>query len=80
MCCRISNWKKPNKDQPIDKFILSEKKPKLLFIPGGYANGFKTLEKNTKILIYSTSTISQSTKDDYRFESKYWNPWKIVER
>ena len=77
---RISNWKKPNKDQPIDKFILSEKKPKLLFIPGGYANGFKTLEKNTKILIYSTSTISQSTKDDYRFESKYWNPWKIVER
>ena len=28
---RISNWKKPNKDQPIDKFILSEKKPKLLF-------------------------------------------------
>lgn len=77
---KIDNWKKPNKNQLVEKFILSEKKPKILFIPGGYANGFKTLEKNTKLLIYSTSSISQSTNDDFRFDSKYWNPWKIIER
>ena len=39
-----------------------------------------SLEANSKLLIYSTSSLSESLRDDYRYNSKYWDPWKINER
>ena len=77
---KINNWKKPNKSLKIEKFILNDKKPKLLFIPGGHAHGFKTLKSDTRLMVFSTSSVKQSKKDDYRFQSNYWNPWQIKER
>lgn len=77
---KINNWKNPNKNLKIEKFVLNDKKPKLLFIPGGHAHGFKTLKSDTRLMVFSTSTVKQSKKDDYRFQSNYWNPWQIKER
>ena len=77
---KIDNWKKPSKENKVEKIILSEKKPKIIYIPKGFANGFKTLKSNTKIVFFSTSTTRQSLKDDFRFEYNYWNPWKITFR
>ena len=62
--------------QVVDKFILSSQSPKVLFIPAGYANGFKTLEENTIILFFSTSDLSSSLKDDIRFAYDKWNIWE----
>jgi len=39
-----------------------------------------SLENNSKLLILSTLSLDDSIKDDYRFDSKYWNPWEISER
>lgn len=69
---KLSDKKNPSKDILIDKFILSAKDPSILYIPAGYANGFKILEKNSKIIFYSTLTTKQSEKDDYRFDKNYW--------
>ena len=77
---KINNWKNPNKNLKIEKFVLNDKKPKLLFIPGGHAHGFKTLKSDTRLMVFSTSKVKQSKKDDYRFQSNYWNPWQIKER
>jgi dTDP-4-dehydrorhamnose 3,5-epimerase-like enzyme len=77
---KIDNWKKPNKKLKIQKFVLNDKKPKLLFIPGGHAHGFKTLQSDTRLIVFSTSSINESKKDDYRFQVNYWNPWKVTER
>jgi dTDP-4-dehydrorhamnose 3,5-epimerase-like enzyme len=60
----------------IEKFVLSSKKPSILWIPPGYANGFKTLEENTKILFMSTSTLEESLNDDIRFNFDKWNIWE----
>jgi dTDP-4-dehydrorhamnose 3,5-epimerase len=60
----------------ISKFILSDKKPSVLWIPPGYANGFKTLEENTKIIFMSTSTLDESLNDDIRFDFDKWNIWE----
>ena len=49
------------------KYILSSMKPSVLYIPRGYANGFRTLEDNTIIQFYSTSTLEDSLDDDIRF-------------
>ena len=77
---QVDDWKKPSKSLNITTFLLNDKKPKLLFIPGGYAHGYKTLLPDTRLLIFSTATLKESLKDDYRYEAYYWNPWKIKER
>jgi len=71
---------KTKKNIKIEKFVLNDKKPKLLFIPGGHAHGYKTLLPNTSLIVFSTATLSQSMKDDYRFDAYYWNPWVEKER
>lgn len=63
-------------NENISKFVLSDKKPSVLWIPPGHANGFKTLEENTKILFMSTSTLEESLNDDIRFDFNKWNIWE----
>ena len=76
----IDNWQNPSKDLKIHRYTLSEKTPSVIFIPKGYANGFMSLSEDCKIIVFSTSTLDESLKDDIRFESRYWDPWKIEER
>jgi len=54
--------------ETMQEFVLSSKKPNIVFIPPGYANGFKCLEEDTLIIFFSTSTLDESKGDDYRFE------------
>ena len=69
---KVDNWKRPSKDLTVHSFVLEGEKPKILHIPKGYANGFTSLIKNTKIIFFSTSSLSQSKADDIRFEETYW--------
>jgi dTDP-4-dehydrorhamnose 3,5-epimerase-like enzyme len=62
--------------EEVSKFVLSDKSPKILWIPPGYYNGFKSLEENTKILFFSTSTLEESLGDDIREEHNRWNIWE----
>jgi len=50
----------------IEKYVLSDKSPRILFIPPWRYNGFQTLEEGTIILFFSTSTTEESKGDDYR--------------
>ena len=77
---KIDNWKKPSRELEIKKFFLSQKSPKILEIPAGYANGFMSLEPNTKITFYSDKKTKDSLSDDYRFDYNFWDPWKIKYR
>jgi len=49
-----------------EKFVLSAKTPKILWIPQGKYNGFQTLEEDTTILFLSTVTMEEAQGDDYR--------------
>ncbi len=77
---KIDDWKNPSKKLPVNRFVLSEKQPSILFIPKGYANGFMSLTDDLKILLFSTSELEESKNDDYRYDAYYWNPWVIEER
>lgn len=50
-------------------YYLSASKPSVLHIPGGYANGFQTLEPDTIVMFFSTSSIEESIRDDFRFSA-----------
>ena len=62
--------------EEIHKFTLTSQIPSILYIPAGYANGFKTLEDETIMLFYSTSTLEESHGDDYRFVYNRWDIWE----
>ncbi|OHB17227.1 MAG: sugar epimerase [Parcubacteria group bacterium RIFCSPLOWO2_01_FULL_40_65] len=68
------------KTQKIRKFILSDKKPQVLWIPPNHANGFMNLEDNTDVLFFSTSTLKESAGDDIRFPYNQWDIWEIERR
>ena len=46
----IDDWDKPSKNAKVERFVLSEKKPSILFIPAGYANGLCPLTKDAQIM------------------------------
>lgn len=77
---KIDSWVNPAKNLPIDKFVISSKRPSVLFVPGGYVHGYRTLTLDTKLLFFSTASLAESTDDDYRYDAYYWDAWKIVER
>ena len=64
------------KTDEIFKTTLSSQSPAVLFVPPGYANGFKTLEEGTIVMFFSTSTLEESKGDDIRFDYNKWNIWE----
>jgi dTDP-4-dehydrorhamnose 3,5-epimerase len=61
--------------EKVEKFVLSSKTPKVLYIPPNNFNGFKSLEENTTILFFSTSTLEESLGDDIREQHDKWDIW-----
>jgi dTDP-4-dehydrorhamnose 3,5-epimerase-like enzyme len=62
----------PSKSNKVERFYLSEEKPEIIYIPPSYANGFKSLKEGSRVIFFSTSSLEQSLKDDYRFPFDYW--------
>ncbi len=71
----IDNWINASKKLHVYKFKLDSKKPSILYIPSGFANGFQSLTADAKLMIFSTSTLKDSINDDIKFEKNYWNIW-----
>jgi dTDP-4-dehydrorhamnose 3,5-epimerase len=78
----MNDTERPNRSNPVHRFVLSARKPGVLFIPAGYANGFRSLEEGTKIVYFSTCSLEESKNDDYRFPFDYWGKevWQIENR
>lgn len=58
------------------KFVLSSNQPRILHVPAGYANGFKTLTDKAIVQFFSTTTLEESKNDDYRFDHDVVDIWK----
>ncbi|MFX1355725.1 MAG: NAD-dependent epimerase/dehydratase family protein [Promethearchaeota archaeon] len=78
----LDDHESPSKKQQVNRFILSDKNPQVLFIPPKYANGFRPLEEDTRILFFSTSSLEESKGDDYRYPVDYWGKeiWEVEDR
>lgn len=77
---KVDNWDNPSQELNIERFVLSETKPSVLYIPAGFANGFMSLTADARLMFFSTATVEESRNDDIRFDSRFWNPWQIIER
>lgn len=72
---KIDNWENPSDSCQIFEYNISEDKPQILYIPNGFANGFKATEKDSKLMILSDYGLNQVKDDDYRFDSNKWINW-----
>lgn len=76
----IDDWDKPSKTAQVHRYVLSAEKPSILYIPAGYANGFKSLSADTNIIFFSTASMEEAKTDDVRYDARYWDIWGVVER
>jgi dTDP-4-dehydrorhamnose 3,5-epimerase len=72
---KIDNWANPSMELKSENVILSGGKSQILFIPGGYANGFRALQPDSALLVFSNMNLDESKKDDYRFNNRLWFNW-----
>lgn len=62
-------------------FTLSARKPQVVFIGAGWANGHCSLEDNTKLLVLSTLSFAEAKLDDRRISSNVLHSiWDVKER
>jgi dTDP-4-dehydrorhamnose 3,5-epimerase len=75
----IDHPTEPSKENPVHRFVLDGDEPAILHIPGGYANGTRSITPGTKIIFFSTASVDESKGDDYRFPHDYWgmDHWKL---
>ena len=73
----IDNWDEPSKSQDLHEFEMQADSG-FLFIPPGYANGAMNLDSNSSALYFSSFALKEASSDDYRFDSKYWDPWTTL--
>lgn len=76
----IDNWDAPSRDLAVSRYVLSAAKPRVLYIPAGYANGFMSLSPDAHLLFFSTSPLEESLHDDTRYDARYWDIWTVDER
>lgn len=76
----IDDWDKPDRGAKVHRFVLSSRRPSVLWIPPGHANGFMSLTADALLGFFSTSTVEESRGDDVRFDARHWDAWNVVER
>ncbi len=79
-CVVVDDFDDPSRDLPVHRFVLSERTPAVLHVPPGCANGFMSLTDDAKVLFFSSATLEESQQDDFRFDSRIWDPWSVEER
>ena len=77
---KIDDWESPARDSQVHRYVLSSRKPSVLYIPAGYANGFMSLTEDAALTFFSTSTLDESRGDDVRYDARHWDIWGVVER
>lgn len=71
----IDNWDAPSKELPVQTFILDANKSEVLCIPGGHANGFKALEADAQLMVFSDLDLESAKDDQFRFDENLWMDW-----
>ncbi len=76
----VDDWVCPSKTLHVHRYVLSARRPAVLHIPAGCANGFMSLTADARLMFFSTATVEESRGDDIRFDARYWDAWHVEER
>ena len=69
---KIDNWVQPSEELEIESRIITDQKSEILIISPGHVNGFKALESDSTLIVFSDKTLQESKEDDFRYPLDYW--------
>lgn len=69
---KIDNWENPSKELTVETIFVSSNDSKIVHIPAGYANAIESLEKDSKLISFSTLPLVNVGDDDIRYPTDYW--------
>lgn len=69
---KVDNMENPSEKLIPEKFNLKEEDNIIIEVPGGFANGFSTYSESSEVCIFSSFTLEESQKDDFRFDHTLW--------
>lgn len=72
---KIDDFTSPSEMLSYSEWNISASENYVLHVPGGFANGFRSIAENSKLIVFSSRTLEESKADDYRFESNFWYNW-----
>ena len=72
---RPDNWNSPSPSLSCQEFVLCARDNQVFHVPGGYATGFKAVEQDSKMLVFSNFSVEESLNDDFRFDKDKWYNW-----
>ena len=70
---RILDWSNPSQSSDIFHADLDSADLDFVYLPSGFANAILSLGPNSKVLVFSSSTLEQSKEDDFRFPVDTWD-------
>ncbi|MBD1262685.1 dTDP-6-deoxy-3,4-keto-hexulose isomerase [Maribacter polysiphoniae] len=70
---QVDNFEHPSPLLKIKRFVLAAKNPMVLEISGGYATGFKAIEENSALQVFSNFSLDESKNDDFRYPIEKWD-------
>jgi dTDP-4-dehydrorhamnose 3,5-epimerase len=68
----ISDWDDPTNGAKVFQFEIDAENPKVVLIPGGFANAIVSLTPGAIAGVFSSSSLEESLADDYRFDREVW--------
>ncbi|MDE3236499.1 MAG: dTDP-6-deoxy-3,4-keto-hexulose isomerase [Bacteroidota bacterium] len=72
---KIDNWEQPSDNLCPIVITIHHYENKILCIPQGYANGIKSIEPNSKVIVFSNKDLSESSEDIFRYDKDKWLDW-----
>lgn len=72
---KIDDFENPSEKLKVYEYNLSSDKPEVLYVPNGFANGFKAEENNSKLMIFADYAMGVNEKDQFKFDKNKWTIW-----
>ncbi len=72
---KIDDWETPSDNCEVFEYELCSNTPQVLYMPKGFANGFKATQEHSKLMILSNFELGETEGDHYRFDSNKWVNW-----
>lgn len=71
----IDDFNNPSDNLVAHYTLLDAKKPAVLHIPNGFANGLKAISENALIGAFSDLNLEDSMKENQRYQASKWLDW-----
>jgi len=72
---KIDDFNNPSENLQAENYTLTDKDSTILYIPKGFANGFKANENNSKLIIFSNFNFGENQNDQLRYDKNKWTTW-----